>query len=148
MELFQCYMLTTCTHMHIYIHIGMDNQGHPTLWSAGCTASISDLDLKFHGGASWIYNLFTKIVKNKMKGDLEKLVRLDKYLCMPVLSSVAFMLPTFSISCHSAISYCSIPFHFVISFLSIIYLLNTHYCLVVYNSAMQGIRWTHQGSCC
>ncbi|XP_060691934.1 bactericidal permeability-increasing protein-like isoform X2 [Hemiscyllium ocellatum] len=52
--------------------IGMtrDETGRPAVHSAGCTAYIGSLDIKFHGGASWLYNLFSSSLEDPIRSSL------------------------------------------------------------------------------
>ncbi|XP_061179712.1 lipopolysaccharide-binding protein-like [Saccostrea echinata] len=49
------------------IEIGVDNSGRPTMKSVGCSCSVGSADIKFHGGAAWIYNLFSGMLEGKLK---------------------------------------------------------------------------------
>lgn len=51
--------------------LGVDSTGHPTIAAAGCSSSIGSVKIHFHGGASWLYNLFDKYVDGKIKGTLQ-----------------------------------------------------------------------------
>jgi len=48
--------------------------GKPVLQAIGCSASVSSLDLDFHGGLSWIYNLFSSLLEKKLKDPISKLI--------------------------------------------------------------------------
>ncbi|XP_057307472.1 lipopolysaccharide-binding protein-like [Hydractinia symbiolongicarpus] len=55
------------------LNIGSDSNGRPTISIEKCSAGVSDIDIHFRGGKSWLYNLFRKIVGRKLKksfGDL------------------------------------------------------------------------------
>ncbi|KAK3085539.1 hypothetical protein FSP39_004971 [Pinctada imbricata] len=59
---------------HLGINIGMDNTGRPNIRSDSCNDQIGGVSVKFHGGASWIYNLFkgkiADMIKDKMDGQI------------------------------------------------------------------------------
>lgn len=50
--------------------LGADINGQPTIRSESCHANIDDIDLDFHGGLSWIYNIFSGIVESVLKDKL------------------------------------------------------------------------------
>ncbi|XP_075427841.1 LOW QUALITY PROTEIN: bactericidal permeability-increasing protein-like [Ascaphus truei] len=35
-----------------------DDSGHGAVWNAGCSSSVGDTDVHFHGGSGWLFNLF------------------------------------------------------------------------------------------
>ena len=45
----------------------MDSSGRPTMQAVGCSCSVGSASIKFHGGAAWIYNLFSGVVEGKLK---------------------------------------------------------------------------------
>ncbi|XP_058846759.1 bactericidal permeability-increasing protein-like [Acipenser ruthenus] len=47
----------------VLVGVGSDSTGHLTVSSANCDASVGDLEVTFHGGTSWLYNLFKKIIQ-------------------------------------------------------------------------------------
>lgn len=51
--------------------LGLDSTGHPTIWSTGCSCSISSLSINLSGGASWIYNLLIGFVKESIWNQLQ-----------------------------------------------------------------------------
>ncbi|KAK6177989.1 hypothetical protein SNE40_012838 [Patella caerulea] len=63
----------------LIMNIGKDSNGRPNLTATGGSCSISSVHIKFHGGASWIYNLFSGTIEGKIKGILqEKLIQIVK----------------------------------------------------------------------
>ena len=63
-------------YMDIFEHvdwypIGKDNNDHPTLKTTGCSLSVGSLSVKFHGGASWLYNLFSGSIANSVKKSMQ-----------------------------------------------------------------------------
>ncbi|XP_067410675.1 bactericidal permeability-increasing protein-like [Emydura macquarii macquarii] len=52
--------------------LGRDDSGRPQVWSASCQSSIGRLDVKFHGGASWLYNLFTEALRRPLEHNINK----------------------------------------------------------------------------
>ncbi|XP_072370669.1 bactericidal permeability-increasing protein-like [Scyliorhinus torazame] len=54
--------------------IGMtrDDTGRPAVHSAGCTANVGSLDITFHGGASWLYNLFSSSLEDPIRSSLNR----------------------------------------------------------------------------
>ncbi|XP_067651413.1 bactericidal permeability-increasing protein-like [Haliotis asinina] len=55
-----------------------DAAGKPKLTGSSCSSGIGGVKIRFHGGASWLYNLFTgpieKKAKDLLKGQMCKLV--------------------------------------------------------------------------
>jgi lipopolysaccharide-binding protein len=56
------------------VTMGVDSDGRPTISVLGCSCTIASVNVKFHGGASWIYNLFTGFVEKPIKSALQKAV--------------------------------------------------------------------------
>lgn len=54
--------------------VAADSKGHGTLSSTYCHLYIDKLDIDFHGGASWLYNLFSSYIVDDLKGSIEKQV--------------------------------------------------------------------------
>ena len=65
----------TPTYTHIYHSTGEDNNGRPSISTSHCSASISNVDFKFHGGMSWLNNLFSGKVGNLIKNTLRDQVQ-------------------------------------------------------------------------
>ncbi|XP_048878336.1 bactericidal permeability-increasing protein-like isoform X1 [Brienomyrus brachyistius] len=51
--------------------VGSDEMGRPTVSSDDCTASVGGISVKFYGGASWLYNLFTSFIDQALRNSLE-----------------------------------------------------------------------------
>ena len=58
------------TSLAVTVKIGRDTKGHATLSSSACKFNIGHLDVNFHGGASWLYNLFDSNIASAIKGSL------------------------------------------------------------------------------
>lgn len=54
------------------IAITRDETGRPTVNSVNCAASVGSVSIKFHGGASWLYNLFKSFIDKALRKALEK----------------------------------------------------------------------------
>ncbi|XP_067361286.1 bactericidal permeability-increasing protein-like isoform X1 [Channa argus] len=54
------------------IAISSDETGRPAVSSVGCAASVSSANIKFHGGASWLYNLFRSFIDKALRNALAK----------------------------------------------------------------------------
>lgn len=52
------------------IGVKKDDTGRPAVCSTGCSSSIGDVSIKFHGGASWLYNLFTAALERPIRNSL------------------------------------------------------------------------------
>ncbi|TTB41833.1 Bactericidal permeability-increasing protein [Bagarius yarrelli] len=48
-----------------------DETGRPTVNSANCVASVDHVSIKFHGGASWLYNLFKDYIDKALRTALQ-----------------------------------------------------------------------------
>ncbi|XP_072238984.1 bactericidal permeability-increasing protein-like [Leuresthes tenuis] len=54
------------------IVIKSDETGRPAVSSVNCGATIGSASIKFHGGASWLYNLFKRFVDKALRNALQK----------------------------------------------------------------------------
>ena len=54
--------------------LGVDKDGRPTISSTGCSSHVGNLHIKFHGGASWLYDLFNKFVEKQIKSKLQAMM--------------------------------------------------------------------------
>uniref|UniRef100_A0A8C7KEK2 Bactericidal permeability-increasing protein n=1 Tax=Oncorhynchus kisutch TaxID=8019 RepID=A0A8C7KEK2_ONCKI len=57
------------------ITIKSDETGRPTVSSVNCVANVGSASIKFHGGASWLYNLFSAYIDKALRSALQKQVR-------------------------------------------------------------------------
>ena len=81
-----CVCVTNRRHTHMYTHshmgtnllvpssllaflprcpclvVGLSGKHEPTVSVSKCSAGIGHLKIKFHGGASWLYNLFSSVI--------------------------------------------------------------------------------------
>jgi len=48
-----------------------ENSGQPTIDLSSCSDGVNYIDLDFNGGASWLYNLFSGYLANKLKREFE-----------------------------------------------------------------------------
>ncbi|XP_036957423.1 bactericidal permeability-increasing protein-like [Acanthopagrus latus] len=69
------------------IAVGRDATGHPTVSSADCAANVGSARVKFHGGGSWLYNLFSKYINRALQRAMEK------QICPLVTKAVSDMNP-------------------------------------------------------
>ncbi|XP_074500893.1 bactericidal permeability-increasing protein-like [Sebastes fasciatus] len=65
------------------VELGKDADGHLSVTSYSCDARVGDVDVQFHGGASWIFQPFVDPFKGKIKGEIES------SLCPNVEESIA-----------------------------------------------------------
>jgi hypothetical protein len=49
----------------------MGEDALPTASVVGCQFDVQDVDVRFHGGASWLYNLFKGSVENSIKKSMQ-----------------------------------------------------------------------------
>lgn len=54
------------------IAISSDETGRPMVSGTNCAASVDKVRVKFHGGASWLYNLFDNFINKAIRKALEK----------------------------------------------------------------------------
>lgn len=53
------------------VQLGKDADGHMSVTSVSCSASIGNVDVQFSGGASWIFQPFVKHFKGRIRGEIE-----------------------------------------------------------------------------
>uniref|UniRef100_G3P9B1 Bactericidal permeability-increasing protein n=1 Tax=Gasterosteus aculeatus TaxID=69293 RepID=G3P9B1_GASAC len=53
------------------IAIKSDETGRPTVNSVGCEATVGSASIHFHGGASWLYNLFKDFIDKAIRDALQ-----------------------------------------------------------------------------
>uniref|UniRef100_A0A672FX31 Bactericidal permeability-increasing protein n=1 Tax=Salarias fasciatus TaxID=181472 RepID=A0A672FX31_SALFA len=54
------------------LKIDSDDTGRPAVSTISCSASVGSVKIKFHGGASWLYNLFRNAISKALRKTLEK----------------------------------------------------------------------------
>ncbi|CAL9688934.1 unnamed protein product [Knipowitschia caucasica] len=54
------------------IAVNSDETGRPTVSGSSCSAAVGSVSIKFHGGASWLYNLFKDFIDKALRSALEK----------------------------------------------------------------------------
>ncbi|XP_061731325.1 bactericidal permeability-increasing protein-like [Nerophis ophidion] len=54
------------------VAVTSDETGRPQVSNAGCAANVGSVKVKFHGGASWLYNLFRSFISKALSKSLEK----------------------------------------------------------------------------
>ncbi|XP_060897379.1 bactericidal permeability-increasing protein-like [Labrus mixtus] len=69
------------------IAVKSDETGRPAVSTVSCAATVGSASIKFHGGASWLYNLFKSFVDKGLRKALEK------QLCPLVADAVSDMNP-------------------------------------------------------
>lgn len=52
--------------------VSSDPTGRPDVSSTSCTAAVGSARVKFRGGASWLYNLFSKYIDRALRKAMEK----------------------------------------------------------------------------
>uniref|UniRef100_A0ABM5G4M5 Bactericidal permeability-increasing protein n=1 Tax=Pogona vitticeps TaxID=103695 RepID=A0ABM5G4M5_9SAUR len=52
--------------------LGKDARGRPRVSYAGCHSALGDVELKFHGGKSWLYNLLAAALKGILQTEVNK----------------------------------------------------------------------------
>ncbi|KAM9350475.1 bactericidal permeability-increasing protein [Symphorus nematophorus] len=54
------------------VELGKDPDGHLSITSVSCDAHIGDINMQFHGGASWIFQPFVEHFKGRIRGEMEE----------------------------------------------------------------------------
>ncbi|XP_035512228.1 lipopolysaccharide-binding protein [Morone saxatilis] len=54
------------------VELGKDPDGHLSVTSVSCDAQVGDVDIEFHGGASWMFQPFVKHFKGRISGEIEE----------------------------------------------------------------------------
>ncbi|XP_040015637.1 bactericidal permeability-increasing protein-like [Xiphias gladius] len=70
------------------IAIKSDETGRPAVSTANCAATVGSVSIKFHGGASWLYNLFKNFIDKALQNALQK------QICSLVPDAVSDLNPT------------------------------------------------------
>lgn len=47
--------------------VTLDDSGRPAVWKDACSSSVGALHVTFHGGSSWLYNLFTGALEGPLR---------------------------------------------------------------------------------
>ena len=58
----------------VTVALSFDSNGKPKVSIKKCKSDIGSVDIKFKGGLSWLYNLFTKYIERKLDNRLEKAI--------------------------------------------------------------------------
>ncbi|XP_054465208.1 lipopolysaccharide-binding protein [Anoplopoma fimbria] len=53
------------------VELGKDPDGHLSVTSVHCDARVGNVDVRFHGGASWIFQPFVEHFKGRIRGEIE-----------------------------------------------------------------------------
>ncbi|XP_040007580.1 bactericidal permeability-increasing protein [Xiphias gladius] len=53
------------------VELGKDANGHLSVTSVSCDARVGDVDIQFHGGASWIFQSFVEHFKGHISREIE-----------------------------------------------------------------------------
>ncbi|XP_026223588.1 bactericidal permeability-increasing protein-like [Anabas testudineus] len=54
------------------VELGKDPDGHLSVSSISCDAQVGDVDVQFHGGASWIFQPFVDFFKERISDEIQK----------------------------------------------------------------------------
>ncbi len=68
------YSTIIFSNQYSIISLFLQTIGKPTIHSEGCSASVGSVDVRFHGGASWLYNIFDDQISHAIKGQLTKIL--------------------------------------------------------------------------
>lgn len=53
------------------VGLGKDSDGHLSITSISCDALVGDVDIRFHGGGSWIFQHFVHYFKGRIKSEIQ-----------------------------------------------------------------------------
>lgn len=58
------------------VRIGVDSRGRPTISTQeqDCSSSVDSVYVKFNGGQSWLYNMFSGEIERRVKDELRKMI--------------------------------------------------------------------------
>ena len=56
----------------VSVTLGKSATGEPTIRTTGCTCHIDHVNIRLHGGASWLYNLFMGSVERSLRNNLQR----------------------------------------------------------------------------
>jgi len=65
-----CDMSASSVSCSVTVGVGVSPTHEPTVNTESCNANIGHLDITFHGGASWLYNLFSSLIADAVKSSL------------------------------------------------------------------------------
>lgn len=60
--------------LQITLSVDSSDESHPKIEISESLLKIGHMKVRFHGGASWLYNVFADSITNDIKGTLERLV--------------------------------------------------------------------------
>ncbi|XP_041945633.1 bactericidal permeability-increasing protein-like isoform X1 [Alosa pseudoharengus] len=69
------------------IALKSDETGRPAVSTVSCTSNVGSATIKFHGGASWLYNLFSAYIDKALRSALQK------QICPLVTDAIAELNP-------------------------------------------------------
>ncbi|KAM6319394.1 bactericidal permeability-increasing protein-like [Podargus strigoides] len=67
--------------------VSVDGDGRPAVWSAGCDARGTDLQVEFHRGHSWLYNLLAPLLQRVLRRQLNKQLCIELHRGVPRLEA-------------------------------------------------------------
>jgi lipopolysaccharide-binding protein len=56
------------------VSVRNDGSGRLVVLAGDCSFDVREISVEFHGGASWLYNLFTSFIEGKIKDHLKSQV--------------------------------------------------------------------------
>ncbi|KAJ5071570.1 bactericidal permeability-increasing bpi protein-related [Anaeramoeba ignava] len=62
---------TSSVSASVSLAIGSDSNGRPTIVTSSISLDLGSLNVHFHGGDSWLYNLFSGEISDKIKSSVE-----------------------------------------------------------------------------
>ncbi|XP_062499208.1 uncharacterized protein LOC134176553 [Corticium candelabrum] len=64
-----CDISVSSVSLQLVVLVGA-TAGHPTVSASSCSFNIGHMEIHFHGGASWLYNLFSDSIANSLRGSI------------------------------------------------------------------------------
>uniref|UniRef100_A0A671R238 Bactericidal permeability-increasing protein n=1 Tax=Sinocyclocheilus anshuiensis TaxID=1608454 RepID=A0A671R238_9TELE len=80
------------------VAVTSDDTGRPTVSMTNCAATVGSVNVKFHGGASWLYNLFSSFINKALRNALQKQVRNLGCDCPLYYTLITYRSLTFNLS--------------------------------------------------
>eukprot|EP00118_Oscarella_pearsei_P000198 m.4415 g.4415 ORF g.4415 m.4415 type:complete len:501 (+) comp10700_c0_seq1:23-1525(+) len=66
-----CDVSVSSVSLNVVVTVGAASAGYPTISTKSCSFDIGHMDITFHGGASWLYNLFSDSISDALKGSIQ-----------------------------------------------------------------------------
>ena len=107
--------------------LGRDSKGVPTIRTTGCSSDL-DVDVDFHGGKAWIYNMFASKLESKLKSSLQGKVNFYPTIYVPLYLKNPYILsPCYDFLPHSMVVNVMFSFQFLFPSKALLVQILSHY---------------------